>query len=380
VRESLDLVSEYPLATDGEIAVINLESARRRSWTLFWHDPQRLGVAELIIEQEQQAAQFLGDLSALDRLGTLAAQLTHFDARSGRTALIHAQVASMAHRFSEAKSYLAKAAGNGADPEAVNRLGLSIDQARGTCLDVVLEARRRMAERSDSLEDLVPLGALLANLREFAEADEVYRNALRAYRDVSPFAVAMVCFQLGLLWGEDVPEPQTEKAASWYGRAIDYLPGYAKARVHLSEIYSALGHPAEAEALLIPVVSSGDPEVCWRLAEAMAALGKFADAEVQIRAACSGFETLLDRHLLAFADHGAEFYSRSGGDCRRALELAYVNIANRPTLQAFERAYEIAVRAGDLDAASELLATARERWGGASYFALSLLAEAKLAM
>jgi tetratricopeptide (TPR) repeat protein len=366
---------KFPLATDGEIAVINLESARRRSWTRFWNDPHRPGVAELIVEQEQQAVQFLGDLSGLDRLETLAAQLVHLDAASGRTALIQAQVASTTHRFAEARSDLAQARARGADPDAVSRLELSIDQACGTHTDVVLETRRRMAGRSRSLEDLLPLGALLADMREFAEADEVYRSALRAYRDVSPFAVALVCFQLGVLWGEDVPEPQVDEAAIWYGRAIGYLPRYAKARVHLSEIYNAWGRSDEAEALLVPVVSSGDPEVHWRLADTLAALGKFTDAAAQMQAARSGFEALLDRHLLAFADHGAEFYHGSGDDRRRALEIARVNVANRPTLRAFEQAYDIAARAGDFEAASELHGAAIKLWGSANGFRLSRLAE-----
>ena len=68
------------------------------------------------------------------------------------------------------------------------------------------------AAQTRSLEDLVPLGALLADLREFDEADEVYRDALRGYRDVSPFALAWVCFQLGVLWGELVPERQSARA------------------------------------------------------------------------------------------------------------------------------------------------------------------------
>jgi hypothetical protein len=33
--------------------------------------------------------------------------------------------------------------------------------------------------------------------------------------------------------------------------------------------------------------------------------------------------------LLAFADHGAEFYSGSGNNPRRAFELASINLANR---------------------------------------------------
>src|SRR4029077_16614569 len=66
----------------------------------------------------------------------------------------------------------------------------------------------------------------------------------------------------------------------------------------------------------------------------------------------------LERHLLAFADHGAEFYAGSGGDLRRALELARVNADNRPTLRALEHAYIIAISADDAAAAFEFLSAA----------------------
>jgi hypothetical protein len=94
-----------------------------------------------------------------------------------------------------------------------------------------------------------------------------------------------------------------------------------------------------------------------------------------MQAARSGFENLLDKYLLAFADHGAEFYSGSGNNSRRAFELAMVNLANRPTLRAFEQTYETAVGAGEMHAASELLISARKRWGGTDGFALSPLAK-----
>ena len=92
-----------------------------------------------------------------------------------------------------------------------------------------------------------------------------------------------------------------------------------------------------------------------------------------MQAARSGFEILLREHLLAFADHGAEFNTGSGGDPRMAFELAKVNLANRPTLRAFEQAHAAAVGAGETDAASEILA-AEKRWGGTSAFGLSPLA------
>ena len=367
---------DFPPATDGNIAVINLESARRQAWSRFWQDPRRPGIAEYIVEQEQFTAQYVGDLGALERLDRLVHQLDRVSADEMRTALIHAQVASMGHRFADAREYLAQAEAHGAPNADVNRLKLSVDQACGTNLDAVLEARRKMAAESGRLEDLVPLGGLLADLREFEEADTVYRRALSSYQDVSPFAVAWVCFQLGALWGELVPDPQAERAARWYLRAIEYLPCYVKARVHLSEIYLHSGKVTEAEALLVPAISSGDPEVNWRLADVLTAMNRPEEAEAQMQAARSGFETLLDKYLLAFADHGAEFYSGSGNDSQRAFELAMVNLANRPTLRAFEQAYETAVGAGETDAASELLISARKRWGGTDGFRLSPLAAA----
>jgi hypothetical protein len=94
-----------------------------------------------------------------------------------------------------------------------------------------------------------------------------------------------------------------------------------------------------------------------------------------MQAAHSGFELLLTRHRLAFADHGAEFFAGSGNDCSRALELARVNVANRPTIRAFEQAHTIAVQTGDVAIASELLAAATMRWGGTRAFRLSPLAK-----
>jgi hypothetical protein len=370
-----DHVLDYPLATDGDIAVINLASARQQSWSRFWQDPERPGIAEYIVEQEQLTAQYVGDLSALDRLETLVNQLDRVSAGSMRNALIHAQVGAMAHRFAEARDHLTQAEARGAVPADVERLRLSIDQACGNQLETVLEVRQRMAAESGRLEDLVPLGSLLADLGDFDEADRIYDRALREYTDVSPFAAAWVCFQRGVLWGELVPEPESNRAAVWYRKAIEYLPCYVKARVHLSEIYLHGGNVADAESLLLPVISSGDPEVSWRLADVLLAKDRFADAETRMQAALLGFKELLSKHLLAFADHGAEFYSGSGKNARRAHELAAINLANRPTLRAFEQAYEAAVGAKETRAASEFLAAARSRWGDTKIFGLSSLAQ-----
>src|SRR5262249_29168792 len=73
---------------------------------------------------------------------------------------------------------------------------------------------------------------------------------------------------------------------------------------------------------------------------------RFGEAETTLDAARRGFEDLLGRHLLAFADHAAEFYAGSGNDCRRAFELARLNAAHRPTRRAVKHVQAIAASAG----------------------------------
>ena len=333
----------FPAVTDGKIAAINLESARRRAWVRFAQCPRIAGIAEAVVNAERMTAQFLGDLDALDRMEKLAAQFARVDDTCSAE-LVNAEVAAALHRFEEAQVHLGRARLLGAPRQDLKRHSLTIDQACGVRLDVVEAERRRIAAASGRLEDLVPLGSVLADLDRFAEADAVYRDALDSYDGMSPFLPAWACFQLGMLWGELVPVPDLARGQQWYWRAIEYLSGYVKARVHLAETLTATGQYADAERILEPTLSSNDPEVRWRLAEVMLAGQRFAEAGKQLDAARFRFDELLRRHELAFADHGAEFYATRGNDRRRALELARVNVANRPTRRAISQASAIACR------------------------------------
>lgn len=354
---------EFPPATDGAIAAINQASTRQHAWSRFWQAPERPGLAEYIAEQEGMALEFLSDFTALDRLDGLAEHLSHSGADAVRVALIRTQAASAAHRFTKARQHLAQARALGAAEELVERLALGIDQACGMHLDAALARRRVVATATGRLEDHVPLGALLADLGEYDAADAVYRDALRQYRDVSPFAMAWVCFRLGVLWGETAPKRQSARAMMWYGQAIAYLPCYVKARVHLAELYLADGRPDAARALLLPALPSGDPEVQWRLGDALTALGQLAAADNMLAAAQAGFEALIDQHELAFVDHGAEFYAGSGNDVARAFALAQIDLANRPTPRAFMKACAAAQGAGEARAEARLRDDAMALWG-----------------
>ena len=117
-------------------------------------------------------------------------------------------------------------------------------------------------------------------------------------------------------------------------------------RVHLAEIYMGQDQTNEAEVLLLPATSSRDPEVQWRFADVLIAQGRFEEAQAQLDAARFGFEELLGKHLLAFADHAAEFYAGIGNNRRRALELARAEAANRPTRRAIKQAHAMEAREG----------------------------------
>jgi hypothetical protein len=74
--------------------------------------------------------------------------------------------------------------------------------------------------------------------------------------------------------------------------------------VHLAEVYASQDDTDSAGALLRLALSSRDPELQWRLADVLLAQKRFGEAEKELDAARLRFDQLLERHPLAFADHG----------------------------------------------------------------------------
>jgi hypothetical protein len=71
-------------------------------------------------------------------------------------------------------------------------------------------------------------------------------------------------------------------------------------------------------------------------ADALRRAGRAGEAGAAAARAAARFEEVLARLPLAYADHAASFYLGPGRDAGRALELAKVNAANRPTDEAVE--------------------------------------------
>ena len=148
------------------------------------------------------------------------------------------------------EDHLARAELMGAPREAIERLRWRSIRPVAWSSTRCSRARRRIATASGRLEDLVPLGAVLADLERFAEADAVYRQALYSYDDVSPFPLAWVCFQLGMLWGELVPVPDPDRCRALVSTRHRLLAGLCE----------GAGAPGGD---LLERGRTGDAESCW---------------------------------------------------------------------------------------------------------------------
>lgn len=350
----MSYIIESPRATDGEIFNRNLESSLEQAWFIFHAHPERTGTLDAILDGESIRSQFFGDYSSLDRLVSLSAYLLEKKSNLASSHLFSAQVNSSRHLFATAQVHVSQAKSLGADHAICSRIQLGIDQALGINLELVLDQRLRVASKESTFENLIPLGALLADLGRFAEAHDTYTKALTSYRELSPIGLAWAFFQLGFLWGELVSEPDLEKASYYYSKAVDYLPGYTHATVHLAEIQMENGKLDRARELLSSVVGSGDPEVRWRMSELFAKEGNTQASVNELEVAKFMYEDLLTRHELAFADHAAEFYLGSGHDPQKALKLANANLVNRKTPRAYTLAIDAAEASGELELSKSL--------------------------
>ncbi len=357
------MFAQVPLATDGELARLNHESMLRRCWSMLNVSLERTGVLEALIDEEQKRIQFLGDYAALDRLSTLSEKMLSTESLTGNHYLVAAQIASAMHHFPRSLELLGMAEQYGAEPELISSARLSIAQATGRNLSAVLDERIARAEQFGGIQNLVPLAALYADLGEYDKAHSSYVKAIREYDDLSPFALAWVCFYLGVLHGETVPEPDLDEATGWYEAAIAYVPGYVHARVHLSEIYIEQNLLNQAAAVLDPIMDTEDPEVYWRYAQLKERSNMKAESEIFLHKAKVRFQDLLSRHELGFADHAVEFYLGTNQEIERAFELANKNLRNRPTLAAYEAAYAAAIAASIHDQAQALAVESHDLWG-----------------
>ena len=347
-----------PTATSANIAEMNLDFSIAQGRGFLAQQPKageaaRALVAVLLLRARNRNT-FDTDFEEAERVA-LAITKANPQSPDGWLALASVQVAL--HQFTAALASVDKAAASGAPADDVQAQRSAIAIARG-------DAKAAFAAIAEAARTRPGYGTHNAHaiaLQEFgkvAEADAAYAAGLAAYDDVSPYAIAWVFFQRGVLW-TDVDDA---KARRMYESALTYLPDHITTNVHLAELEHAAGDTAKALARMQRIAPlSKDPEPMGFLAELLVASGREAEAEPWRTRARDGYTALLGKHRLAFIDHASEFYSGIGGDPALALKLAEENLANRKTRRAYEIALDAATAAGNTARACALVAEARTR-------------------
>jgi tetratricopeptide (TPR) repeat protein len=342
--------------TRGDLALGNLNDRIATLEKRAARGPLGLDARADLAESLLNRAQFSGTFDDFDRALELGQSAVRDFGRDPQAFLLRARSESAVHRFEDAARDLDAAAKLGADVEA--RLA-AIHIAQGRDLQQVRAVARNRVARAPTLENLALLANAEAALGDFDAADEHYAAALATLRDVSPFPVAQLCFQRGVMWAELAARP--ERAVSHYVEAVRRLPSYVVANVHLAELEATLDRrDAAIERLRRVVAHSADPEAAGYLGELLGARDPNDPAAIElIGRARKGYEHLLARHRAAFLDHAAEFFGGPGDDPALAVRLATENLTLRQTPRAYALAIETALLAHDSSLACRQLEAAR---------------------
>lgn len=303
------------------------------------------GVEELLLVRSR----FLGDYDSLDRASSLAEGRF---ATSGEL-LLRARTRSAVHRFADALEDIQAAERAGARLDEVVALRASILVATGRAAETTPLLEEHLA-RHPGYASRAALAGGYAAVGRLADADRLYVEALADLDTTLPFPYAWIYFARGMMWAEQGGDQA--RAEAMYKQALTYLPEFVTANIHLAELEVARGDTKSAIGRLERVIqSTNEPEALALLGVLHTRTRDATRGVSEIAQARRRYEWLLDRHLLAFADHAAEFYLGPGADPERAWVLAQQNLANRQTDRAAALAIKAAEASGRYREAHDLL-------------------------
>jgi tetratricopeptide (TPR) repeat protein len=329
-------VTELPV-TDGNIALWNLEAqieglepdVRLSHATV----ESRVGLIELITLR----GLILGHIADYQRADEMAEQLVRETATDATAFVARARTRAVFHRFTDALEDIDRAERLGLNAETTNGDCAAIFQALGR-YDEALAIRKEAADRRASFENVAALVGLYSERGEIDAAERLYAESLRRYRGVSPFPLALLDFQMGLMW---MNKGRWDDARTSFDNARRRVPDYAPAQGHLAEVEAELGETGSALARLHSLAaSSDDPDYAGQLARILRDAG-CSQFQHWSRLAAARYDELVASHPEAFSDHAAEFWLAAGANPDKALLLARMNIEIRKT----PRAYDLLARA-----------------------------------
>ena len=330
------MMAERPF-TDGTIALLNLGAQIDALEPLVRLDRATVEVRVVFVELILLRGLIVGRIADYERAEEIADQLVRDAPSDARALFARARTRAVFHRFNDALTDLDRAerlsstAAPMLDAVTANSERAGIFQALGR-YDEALALRDEAVRRRASFENLAALAGLQAERGEIDAAERQYARSRSDYRGVSPFPLALLDFQMGLMWLE---ENRLENARRSFDAARRSVPAYAQAQGHLAEVEARLGEIASAVPRLRSLaVSSDDPDYAAQLARILGETGDEGESWHWRGGAAARYDELIVRHPEAFADHAAEFWLAAGADPAKALRLAEMNLKVRNTPRA----------------------------------------------
>jgi tetratricopeptide (TPR) repeat protein len=317
--------------TRADVALSNLDAQIGAAELALGADRAVASTGAMLVDLYAARARFAGSFGDFAKMESVAERLVSeygtAEAYATRSAFF-----SGVHEFDAAASDLGRAQELGLD--GADTLLFNVELATDGDVERAVAHHREHARAFPSFHTLSTLATAEAALGDFWSADAHYVEAALSYRDVSPLPLAWLAFARGVMWAEMANRP--DYAEPLYREAVERIPSYVVANVHLAEIEAQEGDASGAlERLLRIAESTEDPEPIGFIAELLAE----SDPEASARYTASArerYEGLLATYPLAFADHAAEFFSGpAGADPERGVELALDNLENRPTPRAY---------------------------------------------
>jgi tetratricopeptide (TPR) repeat protein len=229
--------------TDGRIAVLNLQ-AQIDGLESRGTPAEAATLIDLLILR----GLFLGRISDYERAAKLSESQVGPANTDPAAYVARARTRAVFHRFTEALDDLDHADLISPQEKAANQDRAAILQAMGhydEALVIYVAADRR-----GKFEQAAALAGLCAERGETDTAQRFYLESLRTYRGVSPFPLALLDFQLGVMW---MRHKRLNQARAHFEAAIGRVPAYAAAQGHLAEVEGHLGNPESGSDPAIPL-------------------------------------------------------------------------------------------------------------------------------
>jgi predicted Zn-dependent protease len=323
--------------TSPDIAILNFKAQFPEYERHLKDTPDSLFWTGSMLTARQAEVSSLGVVSSLDKVVELGDKAVKEHPKIAKAHMLRASARSAIHDFAGAAKEIDEADKLRAKPEDPDVKPWDVDGARASlamALGKYDEAHERyskmIAERPHAYSLALLDGACLGFMQKTDEAMKRFEESEQQYRDVSPFFVSWLYFERGNTW-DKAGDPVQAKL--YYRIAVERLPQYAHAVLHLSELLPA----NQAKPLLEKLIEGGadDPEAHASLSLVQEELAPGSGKE-HFDKAKAAFDELMTKFPLAFADHAGWFYLNVAKDPERALDAAKLNLDNRKTAESYD--------------------------------------------